>query len=124
MAKKIIVVDDETRIVELLSKILAREGFETFACTEGVEVLGLARKVAPDLIILDVMMPDMDGGEVQSALSNDHATRGIPVIFLTGAITEEEAVKRDAQATTHVTYLSKASDNREIVRVVKNVLGL
>lgn len=88
--KKILVVDDERKIRELLQLRLTNEGYQVIQAANGEEGIEQARHNAPDLIIMDVMMPKMDGAEAVSILKNDPATKNIPVIFLTSMITKEE----------------------------------
>jgi len=78
----ILVIDDVIENVAVLGAALSQVADVQFA-TSGQEGLGLARRNAPDLILLDVMMPDMDGFEVCERLQQDEATRAIPVIFVT-----------------------------------------
>jgi len=88
--KKILVVDDEKKIRELLELRLASEGYEVLQADNGEEGIEQARKQKPDLIIMDVMMPRMDGAEAVGHLKEDPQTKDIPVIFLTSMITKEE----------------------------------
>jgi len=83
MAQKILVVDDETDIVELLSYNLNLDGFEVISAQNGMEALNKARQHLPDLIILDLMLPDMDGFSICEILRCQPSTAEIPVIFLT-----------------------------------------
>jgi len=79
---KVLVVDDEQNIVELISFNLKREGFEVLTANDGLEALKKARNEKPDLIVLDIMLPTMDGLEVCRQLRQDAGTRTIPVIML------------------------------------------
>ena len=88
--KKILVVDDEKKIRELLELRLSAEGFTVIQAADGEEGVAVARKDSPDLILMDVMMPKMDGAEAVNELQQDPATKDIPVIFLTSMITKEE----------------------------------
>lgn len=83
MKKKILVVDDEFEIVELTKMILEKEGYVVEGALSGVEALTRIQKIHPDLILLDVNMPDMDGWEVLKVLKTDDATLHIPVILFT-----------------------------------------
>ena len=123
MAKKILVIDDQQGIVDILNKFLSKEGFEVLTATDGGTGLRLAKKHVPDLIVLDVMMPGMDGGEVMAKLQEDDKLVHIPVIFLTGAVTEEESIIRNQKITGRI-YMSKAGDIMEQVKIIKRVLGL
>jgi len=88
--KKILVVDDEEKIRELLELRLSAEGYEVIQAQHGEEGIEYARKYVPDLILMDVMMPRMDGPEAVRHLQEDPAMKDIPVIFLTAIITREE----------------------------------
>jgi len=88
--KKILIVDDEKKIRELLELRLIDEGFQVFQAADGEDGVEQARKHSPDLIIMDVMMPKMDGAEAVSVLQQDQSTKDIPIIFLTSMITKEE----------------------------------
>ena len=83
MPKKILAVDDERHIVRLVEVNLQRAGYEVVTAFDGREALEKARTEKPDLIVLDVMMPYMDGPEVLQKLKADPETRDIPVIMLT-----------------------------------------
>ena len=121
MAKKILVVDDEKEIVDLLYKFLSKEGFEVLTSTDGVAALQLAKKFLPDLIILDVMMPGMDGGAVMEKILEDGKLRNVPVIFLTGAIAEDEARGREGKDAGRL-FMSKGGDIREQIKIIKKLL--
>ncbi len=84
MVQKILAVDDELDILRLLEHNLVKAGFQVLSAPDGPEAIEMARKVHPDLIILDIMLPNMEGTEVLKALKKDNATEGIPVIMLTG----------------------------------------
>lgn len=81
--KCIICVEDEPDMIDLIRLILSRRGFEVKGAAGGVEGLRLIRQEPPDLILLDLMMPDMDGWEVYHQLKADEATKHIPVIVVT-----------------------------------------
>lgn len=123
MAKKIMIVDNEKNIVDLLSKFLIKQGFEVLPATEGLKAIELAKTARPDLILLDVMMPGMDGGAVAAELSEDERTRRIPIVFLTAAISEEEAIKRSGQPNSH-SFVSKAGMIGDLIKTINKILGL
>lgn len=81
--RKVLIVDDEKDALFVLEKELAARGYSVITTDNGDDALVLARSQMPDLIILDVMMPGMDGTEVDAQLHEDALTRDIPVIFLT-----------------------------------------
>lgn len=81
--QKILCIEDEGDILDLLRIILERDGFECISALGGLEGLQKARSVQPDLILLDLMMPDMNGWEVLRQLQEDERLRYIPVLILT-----------------------------------------
>jgi two-component system, OmpR family, alkaline phosphatase synthesis response regulator PhoP len=92
--KKILFIDDEDDFCYFAKLNLEKTGdYEIFTATGGEEGIALAKQHKPDLILLDIMMPEMDGGRVAEILFNDDLTRGIPVVFLTAVIREEEVLK-------------------------------
>lgn len=119
--KKILVVDDELDILEGLSSVLRRANYEVRATTKGSEVLELAKGFGPDLVILDIYLPDMEGSEVASLLSQQPATANIPIVFLTGAVitkTEEPSSKRIGRNY----LLAKPTTSAELLDMVKKAL--
>ena len=81
--KKILIVDDVRDALFILQKELEARGYSVIAADSGHEALNLAKSERPDLIILDICMPNMDGSELAARLKEDPATEGIPIIFLT-----------------------------------------
>jgi DNA-binding response OmpR family regulator len=120
---KILVVDDEERIRNLFHDILSWEGIEVFTASDKEGCLGIAQEELPDLILLDVVIPGADGGQIARDLSENEKTKNIPVIFLTGLISEEEVVKR-RDGVGGRAFLSKFSDIKEITKKVKEALAI
>ena len=81
--EKILIVDDERDALRILEKELAARGYSIIAADNGNDALNLAKSEHPDLIVLDIWMPDMDGSEVAARLKEDLTTKDIPIIFLT-----------------------------------------
>ncbi|MBN2483881.1 MAG: response regulator [Candidatus Omnitrophica bacterium] len=123
IVKKILVVDDEEEVVEFLSTVLSRANpnYKTLACTRGKEAVTLAKIHIPDLIILDIVMPDMEGGEVASILSEDPTTSHIPIIFLTGILTKEEEASRTKSGKHFM--LAKPTTAEEVTAKVHELLS-
>lgn len=88
--RRCLVVDDDPSIREVLRLNLEAEGMEVFVLENGELVETVTRHIAPDLIVLDVMMPGRDGYAVLAALKADEATSGVPVVLLTAKATDEE----------------------------------
>ena len=115
--KTVMVVDDEKRLVSLVESYLAQEGFRVVTAFNGREALNSARKEEPDLIILDIMMPEMDGYEFLEAYRKDYKT---PVILLTARVEEEDhVIGLDLGADDYVT---KPFRPRELMARVRAVL--
>ena len=98
MPKRILIVDDDPDLVEAVSMLLEAEGMTPIAAYGGVEGLEKAGTESPDLIVLDVMMPDKDGYAVAKELSKNDELSGIPVIMLTAVV--------DHIGTTHYSHAS------------------
>jgi CheY-like chemotaxis protein len=81
--KTVLLADDNPDDVEFLARELADRGYKVHACTNGEEALEAAQRIRPDVVILDVLMPRVDGTQVSLALQAEESTRRIPVIFLT-----------------------------------------
>ncbi len=120
MKKKILVVDDEKDIVDILKYNLERENeFEVLTASNGKEALAIA-EMSPDIIILDIMMPELNGFEVCKQLKNNPATSKIPVIFLTAKENEiDEILGLEIGADD---YISKPISPRKVLARIKSVI--
>lgn len=116
---KILIVDDEKDIVEFCSNILKREGFKVLTANNGSDCLSLAEKELPDLILLDINMPGMDGGDISQRLEENAQTANIPIMFLSGLVTKEE--EGDIKGRS---FISKSNTKDEIIKKIKRVLGI
>ena len=120
MKKKILVVEDEPHISNLVKFILEKNGFGVLQAFVGQEGLTMAKREKPDLIILDVMMPNMDGFEVAKKLAEMKETKNIPIIMLSSAAQFKDKMKGiEAGAADYVT---KTFDKDELVAKVKEYL--
>ena len=114
MTKKILVCDDEPYILMALTDAVEMEGYECVTAINGKEALQKARETLPDLIMLDIMMPFMDGFEVCRELKADAATRDIPVIMLTAKSQQIDIQKgKDAGADDYITKPFRPSTLRK-----------
>ena len=101
-APKLLVVDDQPINVQLLKRKLEREGIQVLVAYSGLEALDVTLRDKPDLILLDVMMPDMDGIEVCQRLQANENTRTIPIIFITARTSKEGKLEGlGADGVTH-----------------------
>ena len=120
MTSKILVVDDERDISDLVAFNLKEEGYEVITAVDGMQALNLARQYLPDLIVLDLMLPELDGVAVCEILHRLPSTAGIPVVMLTGWSTAEARnIGFQAGATEYVT---KPFSPRDLVRRIKSIL--
>lgn len=117
---KILVVDDEQDILELIRHALNKEGFEVFVCANGQQAVEKTKKINPDLILMDVMMPIMDGMEACRQIKDAPETSNIPVIFLT-ARSEEFAELAGFEAGAD-DYISKPIRARVLISRIKAIL--
>lgn len=121
MAYKILVVDDEPTIVRLMEFILARQGHEMLVAVNGEEALEKIRAHAPDLVLLDIMMPRIDGYEVARLLRADPATADLPIIMLS-AKAQEEDIRKGVDIGVDE-YITKPFSPEHLVHVVADYLS-
>ncbi len=119
-APTILIVDDQPINVQLLKRKLEREGMRVMAAYSGIEAMDMVRKDKPDLILLDVMMPDMDGIEVCQRLQASDDTRSIPVIFVTARTSKEGKI--EGLNVGAVDYITKPIDLDETLARVQTQL--
>jgi two-component system alkaline phosphatase synthesis response regulator PhoP len=120
MGKKILVVDDEPDLLKVTLLRLKKTGYEVYSGVDGREVLDIVRRVMPDLIILDVYLPGLNGDKVARILKKDDKLKHIPIILIsatTGTLEER------AMDSGSVAYLSKPFEPEELVGIVKKMLG-
>jgi CheY-like chemotaxis protein len=118
--RKILAVDDDPNIIELITSYFSARGFEVYATTEGAQVLDLAISKEPDLIILDINLPDIDGLSVLKTLKNRPITAFIPVIILTAKTSADFQV--DGLVTGADDYVTKPFDLNVLYARVLNSL--
>jgi CheY-like chemotaxis protein len=117
----VLVVDDDPVIQTLLHVNFEMEGYKVVEAMDGVEGLERARADQPDVIVLDIMMPRMNGLEVASALKADSATAGIPVILLSAKAQESDI--RAGQSTGAEDYITKPFDPLDLLDRVATLLA-
>ena len=121
MKLRILVVDDEPEIIELVEFNLKQAGYAVITAADGAEALKKARNNPPDLIVLDVMLPEMDGFEICKALRLDAATAKIPIVMLTAKAAEIDRVLGLELGADD--YLTKPFSPRELLLRVKKILA-
>ncbi len=122
ISKRVIYIEDEQEMIDLVRLILSRKGYEVKGANGGREGLEMVGEELPDLVLLDLMMPDMDGWDVYQQLKADESTRGIPVIVITA-----KAQSIDKVLGLHIAkvedYISKPFSPQELIDSVEKVLA-
>jgi CheY-like chemotaxis protein len=122
--KRILLVDDDSNITFLLRGIFERaREYDVRVVNVSARAVGVAKDFRPDLIILDVAMPGMDGGELASRLAEIPSLKSVPIIFLTASVTREEVSERDG-LIGGLPFLAKPVDPAELLSCVRKRLGL
>ena len=120
MGKKVLIVDDEIHVIKIIQFKLKKEGFDVLSALRGAEAIEIARRELPDVILLDVMMPVMDGYEVFEILQADDQTKNIPVIMVTAKTQEEDKLKAERLGVSD--YIFKPFTLPIVVDAINRVL--
>jgi len=120
---KILVVDDDRVFLRLVENDLTREGFIVLTAQNGKDAIKLAKKESPNLILLDISMPGISGGEVSSILKEDPQTKDIPVIFLTALLSKEEEEKRKNRLSGHF-FIAKPYDLKALLAEIRKYIPI
>ena len=122
LAKRVVCIEDEPEMIDLVRLILGRKGFQVIGANGGVEGLDTVRREKPDLVLLDLMMPDMDGWEVYQQMKADAELRDIPVVVVTA-----KAQSIDKVLGLHIAkvddYITKPFGPQELLESVAKILG-
>jgi DNA-binding response OmpR family regulator len=120
--KRLVYIEDEPEMIDLVRLILNRRGYEVLGASGGYQGLEMIRQELPDLVLLDLMMPDMDGWDVYQQMKSDELTRYIPVIVVTA-----KAQSIDKVLGLHIAkvedYISKPFSPQELMDSVERVLA-
>ncbi len=121
--KKILVVDDEASLTRMLRRNLEATGkYEVREENSGVHAYKTAQEFQPNMIILDVMMPDMDGGDVAAKIQDDESLKHIPIVFLTAILKKEESESTGSDIGGR-TFLAKPVKVDDLIECIENHLG-
>ncbi len=118
---KILVVDDEPDVLSLLNLMLASQGYHVVSASDGQEALEKARNAVPDLILLDVMLPRLDGYKVARMLKFDENFRHIPIIMITAKVQEKD--RQTGMEMGVDDYITKPFDTAALLEKVKAILA-
>jgi len=120
--RRIVCIEDEPEMIELIQLILSRRGFEVLGAPGGKEGLRMVREMHPDLVLLDLMMPDMDGWEVYQQMKAEESTHNIPVIIVTA-----KAQNIDKVLGLHIAkvddYIAKPFGPQELIDSVEKIFN-
>ncbi|MCK5054554.1 MAG: response regulator [Anaerolineales bacterium] len=121
-AKRVVCIEDEPEMIDLVRLILGRKGFSVIGANGGIEGLETVQRERPDLVLLDLMMPDMDGWEVYQQMKADDELRDIPVVVVTA-----KAQSIDKVLGLHIAkvddYITKPFGPQELLESVEKIIG-
>ncbi len=120
--KKILIVDDEEDFLQMLGRRLTDAGYSVISANNGMDAIGLALLERPDIIILDILMPDMEGGEVALKLKEFSRTKDIPVIYLTAMLSKAEEEKYRSGTSGKIVFV-KPLDFGRLLEQIKKLLS-
>lgn len=120
---RVLIIDDEEHFTRMVKLNLEKTGrFDVLTAKDGKTGIELARRNRPDIILLDVMMPEMSGSEVAERLSDNAATSTIPIIFLTALVKQEEVEERGGYIQEH-RFLAKPVSSQNLIESIDSVIG-
>lgn len=124
MKRKVLLVDDEVAFTRMTKMNLDRSGnYETHIVNDSTQAVAAVKKIKPDIIFLDVMMPGLDGGEVASILREDPDLSSIPIVFLTAIVSKEEIAQDGGSQIGGNEFLAKPIKINEMIETIERMLG-
>ena len=122
--KKILVVDDEKAFGQMVKLNLEETGsYEVSVETQGVRTLEVARQFSPDLIFLDIVMPDVDGGEIARRIKMDERLKSVPIVFLTAVVRENDKIRQEGVIAGHPhPCIAKPVTAEKLINCIKKYL--
>jgi len=118
--RSILVVEDDEMTLRMVDKMLSGAGYTVIQASNGIDALNLAREKRPDLLILDIVLPGLDGILVASRLKDDPKTRDIPIIFFSSL--EEGDIKKRKDASSDWHFLRKPCNREELLQEIAHYL--
>ena len=123
MKKRIMIVDDEAAFTRMMKLVLEKSGrYEVIGENKATQALATARACQPDLILLDVVMPEMDGGDVAALIQGDPTLKDIPIIFLTALISEKEVLGGPVTRAGY-RFLGKLASDSDLIACIEQNLN-
>jgi len=124
MKKRILIIDDEKDFCRVVKLNLERtKHYEVLFATDGRSGMEIARKQSPDLILLDIRMPKMSGGEIAEELLDDPSTGNIPIIFLTALVKKDEVAKQSGYISGHP-FIAKPVTAQDLIKRIEEEIRL
>ncbi|MFH0908069.1 MAG: response regulator [bacterium] len=121
--RRILMVDDDETLLSTMKRYIEGTGrFEVRTQNKSTRLHDALADFAPELIVLDLVMPDLDGGDVAALLKNDARTRNTPILFYTSNVLKEEIEKQGGSIGGHA-FLAKPSEGRELLKRIDQLLG-
>ncbi|HAS46449.1 MAG TPA: response regulator [Microscillaceae bacterium] len=117
---KVLIVDDEPNILLSLEFLMKKQGYKVYIARDGAEAMDMIKEQEPEVVVLDIMMPEVDGYEVCSFIKNDDGLKHIKVIFLT-AKTKPEDIEKGKEIGADA-YMTKPFSTRNLMKKVKEIL--
>lgn len=121
-AKHIMLIDDEPSILELLSTILKKSGFSVSSFDNGSDFLKAIETTRPDLVLVDIYMPEMDGWSVHNEIRKRPGLESIPVVFLTGLIESDQEADASSRLPAHTCFASKPISPEKLLGLVNRLI--
>ena len=118
----VLIVDDSRTIVRALQLLLEREGYLTYSAVDGIQAIAMTKRQRPDVVLMDVVMPNMNGFEATRALVNDPETAAIPVIMMSGTEQVSDRIWGIRLGTKG--FLAKPIDKEELLGKVRSVIAV
>lgn len=120
MGKKILLVDDDPDMLTIFQTLLESARYTVFRASSGKEAVAIAKKEQPNLIILDIKMPDMDGVETTDLLKDAATTRNIPIVYLSSLIRKDQTQDGYVEGSKigNITFISKSAKPEEILDII------
>ena len=119
---KVLVVDDEKSVVDIVKKFLSRDDYQFIEAFDGQEAVLKAKAERPSLIVLDMMLPELDGYEVIERLKEDKHTQDIPILILSAASVDKERIER-VDGTLQIPIMSKPIQPEELLSHVQEMVS-
>ncbi len=122
MQRRVVCIEDDTEMIDLISLIVEREGMEFIGAEGGLNGLEMVKRLKPDLVLLDLMMPDVDGWDVYDTLRADPETRQIPIIIVTARGQQDQRVM-DMRAVSAKNLVTKPFGPADLISAMERMLA-